>query len=388
MRHLIPSVVLLAIASAASAQIPAPRPTGRALAGIPALNFDADEGAGYGALLQLYDYGQTGAAPYRYVVQPSVLLTTRGRRDVSLFVDAPHVIRGWRVSGIVASERQLAAPFYGVGNDTPQDETLTAGADHYYYRYGRDVVRGAMNAQHQLLQPALRLLVGVGAQRTVVHTVPFDSGTTLMAQQLGRGDLPARRSLYARLGLVWDTRDREIGTHEGSWAELIAQRSGSDEQFTRTTLTVRRYTPLGARVTFAQRLVAQQLVGDPSVTELATIQGSIRDDEALGGGGSLRGMPKNRYIGKGVAFVNNELRWDAAQFTLHGSPARVVLSSFVDAGRVWTDRITPTEAFSDLHVGYGGGIRLGVGPSFVVAADVGHSSQSMAPIYIGLGYLF
>jgi hypothetical protein len=42
----------------------------------------------------------------------------------------------------------------------------------------------------------------------------------------------------------------------------------------------------------------------------------------------------------------------------------------------------------DLHAGYGGGARLALGPSFVIAVDVGHSSQSTAPIYIGLGYMF
>ena len=31
---------------------------------------------------------------------------------------------------------------------------------------------------------------------------------------------------------------------------------------------------------------------------------------------------------------------------------------------------------------------IALGPSFVIATDVGHSSQSTAPIYIGLGYMF
>jgi outer membrane translocation and assembly module TamA len=89
-----------------------------------------------------------------------------------------------------------------------------------------------------------------------------------------------------------------------------------------------------------------------------------------------------------VAFANSELRWSAAQFALRGRPTRLVLSGFVDAGRVWTDGLDVSEAFTDLHVGYGGGVRLAIGPTFVVAADVGHSSQSTAAIYVGLGYVF
>jgi hypothetical protein len=44
--------------------------------------------------------------------------------------------------------------------------------------------------------------------------------------------------------------------------------------------------------------------------------------------------------------------------------------------------------FTDLHHGYGGGVRVGMGESFVVALDVGHSAEATAPLYIGLGYLY
>ncbi|MDQ6635267.1 MAG: hypothetical protein M3Z10_10995, partial [Gemmatimonadota bacterium] len=118
------------------------------------------------------------------------------------------------------------------------------------------------------------------------------------------------------------------------------------------------------------------------------LQGSYKDDEALGGASSLRGIPRNRYVGRGVAFGNLEARWDATTFSVHDTPSRLVLSAFVDAGRVWTGDIDVTEIYKDLHAGYGAGARLAIGPSFVVAADVGHSSQSMAAVYVGLGYLF
>jgi hypothetical protein len=57
----------------------------------------------------------------------------------------------------------------------------------------------------------------------------------------------------------------------------------------------------------------------------------------------------------------------------------------VDTGRVWG-----RDAFSlsGLHAGYGGGVRLGMGESFIVAVDGGHSSATTLPIYIGLGYLY
>jgi hypothetical protein len=47
-----------------------------------------------------------------------------------------------------------------------------------------------------------------------------------------------------------------------------------------------------------------------------------------------------------------------------------------------------SQALTDLHVGYGGGVRLAIGPTFVVSGDVGHSSLSTAAVYVGLGYVF
>ena len=83
-----------------------------------------------------------------------------------------------------------------------------------------------------------------------------------------------------------------------------------------------------------------------------------------------------------------ELRYRAVHFSLDGRPSALTLSSFGGAGRVWVVGLALSDALNGLHAGYGGGARLSFGPSFVVAVDVGHSSQSTAPIYIGLGYLF
>ena len=393
MRSLTTVLLLLAVAAGADAQQPITRPTGHSINGLPALNFDADEGFGYGAIVQYYDYGDGKAEPYRFSLQPTLFVTTRGRRDATLFLDAPHLLpNGWRVGAQLAREQQLTAPYYGVGNNTLALESAIKGANPYYYRFGRTVVRANADFQHELVVPALRLFIGAGTRSADVKTVPYDSGTTLLAQQTGKPTLPMIESRYARVGLVWDTRDREIGAHQGNWSELLVQRAGrvlgGDQVFTRITATLRQYVPLAASVTFAERVVLQTVRGDPAISEIFAVQSSFRDDEILGGATSIRGIPKNRFVGKGVAFANSELRWSAASFGLLGRPARLVLSGFADAGRVWASGLDLSQVASDLHVGYGGGARLAIGPSFVVATDVGHSSLSAAAIYIGLGYVF
>jgi hemolysin activation/secretion protein len=135
-------------------------------------------------------------------------------------------------------------------------------------------------------------------------------------------------------------------------------------------------------------VIAQGAVGNVPFDELPTIQSSFKQGEGLGGSSSLRGIPKDRYIGKSLLLSNSELRWRATEFSLFGRSSFLALSAFGDAGRVWADQFRVEQALEDLHVGYGGGLRVGVGPSFIVATDVGHSNESAAAVYIGLGWMY
>jgi outer membrane protein assembly factor BamA len=362
------------------------------VSGIPALNFDADEGFGYGAILALYDY-DGARTTYSWTLQPTMFLTTEGRRDYTVFYDAPtRSGRAWRVTAFAGREQQLAAPYYGIGNATPYDPTVERGGTRYFYRYGHTRNRVSIDLQHALFHPSVRLLVGAGVSRESINLTPFDSGTTLIERDLSNVAPPAQRTNFARVGVTWDTRDREIGTQSGTWADALVQRVdkslGATESYTRWTATVRHYQPLGGRVTFANRLLAQSISGDAPFYALSEVQTTQKWQDGLGGSSTVRGLPKDRYVGKGIVVSNNEVRWRAADFGLVGRPSSLVLSAFADAGRVWTNGIDASSVFQELHAGYGGGARLSFGPSFVIALDAGHSSQATAPIYIGLGYMF
>jgi outer membrane protein assembly factor BamA len=366
-----------------------PRPV--EISGIPALNFDADEGFGYGAIVALYGYDNS--ATYRWTLQPTVFLTTQGRRDYTLFFDAPSGAgHPWRYTAFAGREQQLATPYYGVGNATPYNAAIEHGSTRYFYRYGRDRLRASADVQHALVRPTIRVLLGAGASSDRIDVTPFDSGTTLIQSDLGGRTPAVGHTNYARVGLTYDTRDREIGTHRGTWADVIVQRVdkslGATSDYTRWTATGRRYQPLGDRLTFATRLLVQDVTGDAPFYALSEIQTTQKSQDGLGGSSSVRGLPKDRYIGKGMAITNNELRWRALDFTRHERHSSLVLNAFVDAGRVWTEGIDLSTLTSQLHAGYGAGARLAFGQSFVIATDVAHSSQSTAPIYIGLGYMF
>jgi outer membrane protein assembly factor BamA len=362
---------------------------------LPALNFNSDEGFGYGALLELYNY-RGGVKPYRIMIRPLLAFSTKGKRDFTVAIDAPGLLPdGWRFDLFFGREQHLATPYYGIGNNTSKVETLTDPPDPYYYRYGRTQMRAAANVQRRVTR-ATRLLVGAGVADVTTDATPFDSGTTLLRQQriIEQGVAnPTDRTgkiMSVRGGVVIDTRDREVGPTKGSWVDLLvqhAQHSGNATSgtYARGTLSARNYTSLTSKLVFAQRLVLQHTDGDVPFFDLATIQtSSTNQAEGLGGSSSMRGVEKNRYTARGIAFANLEMRYRFKEMRLIGKPAYLVASGFADAGRVWADGESNA---GGLHFSGGGGLRLGLGPSFLVAFDVGKSSES-TQIYIGLGYPF
>jgi hypothetical protein len=152
--------------------------------------------------------------------------------------------------------------------------------------------------------------------------------------------------------LTWDTRDREIGSLSGTWADPLVQRVDKTRARPTTPLDsdcAPLPQPLGSRVTLANRLLVQNTTGGVPFFVLGEIQTTQKPQDGLGGSSSVRGLPKDRFVGKGIALANNELRWRAAEFSLHGRPSSIVLSAFADAGRVWSDGIHASTAFSDVH---------------------------------------
>lgn len=367
--------------------------TGLEVGALPALNYDADEGFGYGVLAELYHYGDgTGAGPYAWTLQPRVFLTTEGRRDFTVFFDSPRLLSGgWRIDAFAGLEEQIATPYYGLGNAAPFDEALDDGADPYFYRYGRERRGVLVNVQRSLWGSPLRALVGVGVADVAVDLVPEDEGTTLLAQELGGND-PSGWTSQLRAGLIWDTRDRETGPRSGSWTELLVARAdtalGGDFSYTRWTLTDRRYVSLSPTLVLAHRWLLQGTSEGAPVHDLQVVQTSFKQQEGLGGAKTVRGILKNRYLGRGMLVWNAELRWRAAERRLFGRTFHTVLSGYLDSGRVWTGQPRLGELLSDLHHGYGGGVRVGMGENFTAAVDAGTSAETGLQLYIGLGYLY
>jgi hypothetical protein len=375
----------------ADSQTPAP-PTGWEILGVPAVNYNPDDKLGYGAVLQVFNYGTTGRLPYVLTIQPTVYLSTGGRRDYTVFFDAPNVGNGWRIDAYIGHETQKAASYFGIGNATVYDESLEAEPNEKYYKFARERVQFMANVQRRLGNARWRVLAGLGASRGRVDETADGAPATLLNDDLAGAEPPEGWSNFVRAGVVYDSRDREVHTSRGTWADLLVQRVdkrlGSDWNFTRATLTLRKYWALSPSLTLAERAIAQNVSGEAPFYDMTVVQTSFKPQEGLGGSGTLRGFTRGRFLGKGLAVVNTELRWRARTLTVLGAPASITMVGFVDAGRVWMGDLDLSDAAEDLHVGYGGGVRLGRGPNFVVAIDAGRSTESAMSLYLGMGFLF
>lgn len=384
------SICAVAIQSALAVPASAQRPqAGWKIAGVPALNYNSDDRFGYGAVLEIYRYGADTTLPYALTIQPTVFRTTGGRRDYTLFVDVPRVAGSrWRLSGFAGHETHRAAPYYGVGNDTQRDRALEEPPNERYYRYERERVQFLGSLQARVGRTPLRVAAGGGLIRTRIGEIPRGATASYLDDERGGEPAPEGWTNFARIGLGWDTRDREIHTRRGTYVDVLVQRFdariGSDWDFTRTTVTARKFVPVAPRVTLAGRVLVQNVSGDAPLHELAVIQTNFRPQEGLGGASSVRGIPRSRFVGRGLALSNAEVRWRARE----GQSASLTLSAFVDAGRVWENGVELGSATTGLKTGAGLGARLGLGPNFVVGLDVGHSKEATAPIYLGLGFLF
>jgi outer membrane protein assembly factor BamA len=208
------------------------------------------------------------------------------------------------------------------------------------------------------------------------------------------GETSSHSVVLFKYGLQWDTRDNEVSSHSGLFDTLDVKLSpgGTNEfpyRYGEATLNLRAFVPLGTpRVALAMRAVGDWMFGNVPFYELARFD----DTFALGGSTGVRGVPAQRYYGKIKAFGNVELRIEAVGFRAFGKSLMLGIVPFFDAGRLWADAESHPELDGrgiGLKYGYGGGLRVQSGSSFVVRLDVA-ASPDASPVsgYFSAGQMF
>lgn len=396
-------------------------------AGLPLLNYNTDNGLGYGARLVLFDYGNN-QKPYKYRLLMQFFQSTGGVAFHRVSIDAPR-FRGskWRIDGNIRLNRDRFAPYYGLGGQSQYDAEHETCADRAaleidpdvcpgnpnfrglrYYRYNLLMPGGVINIRRDLKKP-WQLMASYQLEVVKAQTqYPDDLGQTTpsrLVEELNAGEpivgleldpdgvADWTRNGTLQVGLVYDTRDNEPAPTNGSWHEFSLRAAspilGGQFWYWGAHFRLRSYRALDAarRLVVAGRLLVDMMGGDAPIYRLSRTGGLI-SREVVGSGESLRGLPRARYIGKIKMIANAELRWRFLTVRPGGNRFDMTLVGGVDLGRAWRD-FADNEKLLDGALTTAGGIRFGWNENFIVRFDYGYSpTDDITGFYLEFNHIF
>ena len=403
-------------------------PTGWSFGGVPAIAYNSDTGFLYGAILDIYNYGDGSKYPnYLYTTRLTWTRTTKGSGENKIFFDSKYLLPyDIRITAEAAYLTEQALPFYGFnGDNNPAHEIEDDDAykSRIFYRHERNITKFTTDFQKNIFVPNLRGVFGLAYYNTEVATVDTaqlndgkdaedrlpDEITIMYDDYVTSGAIGADEALggntnYVKLGLVYDSRDNEPNPMSGMWTEalvtVVPSGIGNDFSYSLLTATHRQYfTIIPNDLSVAVRLGYQSVLGgDIPFFMLPHYQSSYVASEGLGGSKSLRGILKNRIVGNSIGFGNLEVRWKFLRTKLAGQNLYLALNGFIDAGQVLSEygnddyeRLYGSDEDQGLHMSFGGGFRIALNENFIVAVDYGMAKDELdgnSGLYIGLGYLY
>ena len=355
--------------------------------GLPIVYYSPGTGWNYGARLQIADYHRR---PYRYKLSIHWVKSTRGKRVSYLRFRVPHMAgTGFGLSLAASNKRDIRARYYGLSNDSENNEGLTESGhpdylDEDYYHYVLEAPRLIVNLLRHLYGP-MTVSLGLGLERTDVdgrgeRSYYLDAGTPDGVVDGITG--------FVGLRLSWDTRDDPSIPRRGLFQEWSYETSRNSllsllfEQidFQRYTFTDARYYPVSPRLNIAHRTIVEALKGTVPLYAYGEIGGSRRI-KGLGGSDTLRGFDRQRFTDNVRVLTNTEARYYLGSRTVFEQHLDLLAILFADSGQV-------APGFSDLHpldthLSIGWGLRTYWNEDFVVRADLGVSEEQ---VYTTLKY--
>ncbi len=311
--------------------------------------------AGGGAALHAY---RASAARRPVTTAVSLIYTQNRQTMIDASTDAYISGGQYHVSGRVGYAR-FPSEFYGIGNTTPD----TASED---FTPRTLLLEGIAERR---VAPALYL--GMGADFSRVRMLEVEPG-----RALATGTIPGSRgSVVAGLGglVTYDSRDNTIAAHSGSYGRLFVRRygefMGSDFDFTRADLDLRRFQTLGGDHVIALQGVWSATSGNLPFNRMPE----------LGGQNVLRGFYQGRYRDRQMMAAQAEYRTPSWR--------RLGFAAFAGAGEVapGLDGFT----LSGIHTAAGAGLRviLNRQERMALRLDYGVGGGNSA-VYITVGEAF
>ena len=371
--------------------------TGINLGPLPVVAFDADRGFQFGALMNIYDFGNGANYPNpnsQWYIEASAYVkdSNIGSYKFILNYDNKTLIPGVRMSICSGYYKDAALDFYGFnGYQSNYDMDMLKPtfsftgspdkkSDDYnsiyrkfvdkgkmpkgFYRHGRDLVKLKVDFTGEILK---NFYWEAGYNFSWTKTNSFvpkgysvldnfmeapdlyvPGGTTLFDLYKDWGIIPEDQAnggfiSALKVGLMYDSRNVENNPTKGIWAEghIIAAPKwlGTSHEHYRYCLTMRQYVPIiQDKLTFAYRIAYQGTIGNSApwyTLPFYTTMGIKPDYDGFGGYRTVRGLMLNRVQGLDVGFYNLEFRWKFIDFKLWKQNIAFALSAFTDAAHVF-----------------------------------------------------
>lgn len=431
--------------------------TGLNFGPLPVVAFDADKGLQLGALLNIYNFGDGSNYPnYNSKWYFEASFFTKGSQLYQLMYDNKELIPGVRWSSAIVAQVEKAMDFYGFnGYETNYSyESVKAGetGDSFiytpFYRMSRTSVLAKTDFTGHITD---HLFWEAGYHASYFKTGAIDRANINKGkseQQMFPDNLLTLYEIYklydiisedeadggfsseVRLGLVYDTRDKEGAPTRGIWAEAHLSAApkwlGTKNPYYRYSATWRHYVPIVKhdKLTFAYRLNYEGTIGSNApfyVLPYITVMGENSDRDGMGGYRTVRGMLRDRVVGLDMFSYNAELRWRFVGFRLFNQNMAFGLNLFSDGAVVTRKRdLSMADGYfknggesrnflpirvsirskESLHVTVGAGLRFIMNENFIVAFEYGKPLSSFNKnsahymqdgkdaFYINIGYLF
>lgn len=403
---------------------------------LPVVAFDTDIGFKYGALTNIYFFGDGSTYPkYLHSLYLEWSRTTKGSGINQLIYDTEYLIPKTRFTFEASYFTEKALDFYGFNgyNAFYQANFIDDNVNNQdyisrmYYKHERQQFKLQSDFQRFIWEKKLRLLLGFSYLDTHVGTVNIENlnkgkdladmlpdTATLYDNYVDWGVIKPEeknggKTTMLRFGLVYDTRDQEANPMKGMWSEALViyapSLDGKESSFAKLALTHRQYfTVLKEVLNLAYRLSYQpKIAGEIPFYMLPFVYNSNLNRDGLGGAKTLRGILRNRIVGDDLLYGNVELRWKFYRGIVLNQNLYLALNTFVDAGMVskkyqFDAHLIPVNEQNNvlkdaesIHGSYGAGLAIVLNHNFVISINYGRAidkRDGLSGVYIGLNFLF
>lgn len=417
--------------------------TGWNFGALPAISFDTDLGFQYGALVNLFDYGDGTIYPnYYHMFYVEASHYTKGSSIFRIMYDSDFLIKGIRYTVDLSYMPDQTYDFYGFNGYASMyqsgwvDDESADYRSRVFYKFKRQLFRFKNDFTGKLAGDHWYWNAGLSIQNFKVSDVDLtklnkgrDPGDPKYLEDVpllfdiykGAGIISAEEAdgglvTALKAGISYDSRDSRACPMKGIWAEtgleVAPEFLGGESTFGKFYLTWRQYFTLKERdLSFAYRLGYQATVfGEvPFYYQSQVIVSALRGaySEGLGGGKTLRGILRNRVQGNGFLYANAELRWKIVHFNFINQKFYLGTNIFCDMGMVTNPvdvNVSDLEDYlegsaADYYVGgkdtphfsAGAGLKIAMNENFIISADFGKAIKEQdggTGFYIGLNYIF